>query len=116
MASIMELLEMLTRKVMETKGQGYENQGCLKQFKALRDRDMRIKVGTMSMQIESGVNVDARSSLMEMVATNLKCGKSCGDRITRSSKPPHVREAIVDGEDIDLDYGTMLFEEYLEAV
>ncbi|MCE2055077.1 hypothetical protein HAX54_041895 [Datura stramonium] len=74
------------------------------------------RMNQLVSQIESGVNVDERSPLMEMVATNLKCGKSCGDRITRSRKPPHVREASVDGEDIDLDYGTMLFEEYLQAI
>ncbi|MCD7453978.1 hypothetical protein HAX54_022896 [Datura stramonium] len=71
---------------------------------------------TLASQIEPGINVDVRGPLMEAVATNPECVRCYGDRITRSGKPTHVREESVDVEDIDQDYGAMLFEESLEAI
>ncbi|MCE2055231.1 hypothetical protein HAX54_042228 [Datura stramonium] len=79
-------------------------------------RNLEERMNQLASQIKLGVNVDARGPFVEMAATNPECGKCYGDRITRNDKPPHVRVESVDGEDIDQDYGAMLFEESLEAV
>ncbi|MCD7466989.1 hypothetical protein HAX54_004118, partial [Datura stramonium] len=82
MIAIMELPKALTRKVMETK----------------------------ASQIEWGVNLDVRGPLVEMVTTNHKCVKCCGDRIIRGSKALRARVESVDGENNEQHYEVMLFE------
>ncbi|MCD7462424.1 hypothetical protein HAX54_048528 [Datura stramonium] len=93
-ASIMELLQMLTRKVIETK---------VWSVNAIKT-------------IEKLVHIEEEVYFLDINREVVAATYGCGYRMSRSGKPPCDWVEYDDGQDIDRYYGAMLFKESIEAM